>query len=194
MQTEEGTKFKRVPGAVWRGSHCLWPATLPLGHFLHLQRVTGFHSLHLPAEGSRGQMCSALLLQTSNPNIGISHNILAVGLCRHAGSGMVLGIIIPLDSDVHPALLSCRKQNLQETEWGLRELGLIVRMRWGERRQSCFSPHITRLMELDLFCFVLFFNSRYNSSFGFPIAIIINLTFSFSLIFFTVPVFASFHS
>lgn len=36
----------------------------------------------------------------------------------------MLGIIIPLDNCVSPALLGYKKQNLQETEWSPRELEL----------------------------------------------------------------------
>lgn len=37
VQTEEGTRFKRVPGTVWRVSRCSGPAQLPPGQLLHLQ-------------------------------------------------------------------------------------------------------------------------------------------------------------
>lgn len=122
--------------SAWRRcSLCLGLVKVPWVSFSICKVVKAFivsASYQLKQAGGRFVVCkSALVLQTSNPSTGISHNILAVSLCGHEESGVVLGISIPRDSCVSPALLGCRKQNLQETEWSLRELGLIVRILWG---------------------------------------------------------------
>lgn len=81
-------------------------------------------------------------------------------------------------------------------EWSLREVGLIIRIAGeSEHRENRAAPKAAwkaHGMGQFLFSFIYFFLIC-NSSFDFPVAIIIILTFNFSL-FFTVPACASFLS
>ena len=107
-------------------------------------------------------------------------------------AALMLGIIMALDSCVSPALLGYKKQNLQETEWSPRESGLIVGDTLGKigSTEPPQWPHL-KAHRTGQLCF---FKSRYNSSFGFPVAIIITFTVSQCLFSFTAPMHASFQS
>jgi hypothetical protein len=95
-----------------------------------------------------------LILETSNPNTRISYNILAVGLYRqeksHSGAGdnyspreLCYSSSSRFQETEFARNRICKKQNLQETEWSLRELGLIVRIHRGRwKHRSCFSSSI----------------------------------------------------
>lgn len=104
----------------------------------------------------------------------------------------MLGIIIALDSCASPALRGYKKQNLQETEWSPRESGLIVGDTLG--RIGSVEPPQWPHLKAHSTGQLCFFKSRYNSSFGFPVAIITTFTVSQCLFPFTVPVRASFQS
>lgn len=142
----------------WRRfSHCLGLVQSPQGQLLYLQKSHGFPSICLLKEaGGRFVVCwSALILQTSNPSPGISRNMLAVGLCGHTESGMVLGIIIPLDSCVSPALLGCRKHNLQKTQMEPQGIGVNCKDTLGRMKSELPQYTHRKAHGTDFFFFFL---------------------------------------